>query len=164
MIALATILLLLATIIGAWRHFNSRIRAINKANTPLAWTKISVRFGSLLCVIVFSLVGATILSVWISESSYWIGRFLWGAILMARWQVSVILCYVVLGRVIEAAEKDNKEIGERAASRIAAISYDLTAIREKEKRGETVLLTEYLDAGEDRKDNGGWQPPSSDRK
>lgn len=83
---------------------------------------------------------------------------------MARWQASVILCYVVLGRVIEAAEKDNQETWNKAASRMVAINHDLAAIREKEKRGETVLMSDYLDAGEDRKGSGGCQPPASDRK
>ena len=142
-ILLAITLLLVGTVIGMWRHFACRIRAISKANTPAAWLIPGIRYGTLAAVVGCSVVGATILSVRISESHYWLGRIMWGVILMARWQTSWILCHVVWASEIKAVEEDHRKRWEETMAQ----DLELSEIRKMTESGQA-SLTEILKAGE----------------
>jgi hypothetical protein len=89
--------------VGKWRHSCVFWLRENPANLPPAWVKPDIRFGSLILVVVFTLIFATCVSYVVSqEVNQILGELLWGALVFFRWAASAIAAQ------IECAEAKKK--------------------------------------------------------
>jgi ABC-type glycerol-3-phosphate transport system permease component len=79
------ILFILAVFIGAWRQFCSYAKYENPEIEPRIWNSAIIRIASLIATAILSFLCAWEIKV---AFSGWIGIFLFGAILMIRWQAS----------------------------------------------------------------------------
>lgn len=96
----------LAYKVGKWRNSCILWMTKNPVNTPLGWHKPEIRFGSFLLVTVLSIVFATCWSLLITTHvNKLLGMFAWGALLVIRWQASIISATLEVQRQLEYVDK-----------------------------------------------------------
>jgi hypothetical protein len=78
-----------AFIVGKWRQLCVFFELNEAWSVPAGWRNPLIRYGTWMLVTVTSLLFATCLATLVMESVHpWLGRFLWGVLLMARWLAS----------------------------------------------------------------------------
>ena len=91
LILIAFVCFTISVAIGAWRQMCGIYEVRMPFNVPSAWHKGFVRISTWVLTAFFSIVFAYIISDWIFVSiGEFIGKFLFGVLLAARWFVSML--------------------------------------------------------------------------
>jgi len=115
-IVLATLALIFALFVGAYRHFVTRTVALaGNWAAPLGWQQGWLRYGSWLLVFLSSIFAATVFAAFVAvHVNEWIGRFSWGVIIAVRWLVSAILSQAIFGKRFAETQQIVRENERRA--------------------------------------------------
>lgn len=113
------IALIIAIYLGRYRHVCRIMESKNRWNIPLIWYKTWFRIITWLIVTITSIWFAGVVSLFIGVLiNKWLGKFSFGALLAARWQLSGFMATIQAEKMIPGIMDDNYPLTKEELERL----------------------------------------------